>query len=256
MVALGLELMFSTAVITSAGGRTYNQDCAGHRTLPCGACWVVADGLGGHRGGETAASIAVNAVLTDSEAQPFAVNEESVTAWIESANARILAAQRDDPTLADMRTTVAVLASDHRHFGWCHVGDSRVYAVQQGRIVPLTKDHSVPQAMCDAGEITPEQVRFHEDRSRLLRALGAPSVKPSWSGYLMPVREADAFLLCTDGFWEHCTEIEMEAEYVKSPDPDEWLARMEGRVRARASGEYDNYTAVAVFVNHAQGEGA
>lgn len=247
--------MFSTALISSPGGRTSNQDSADYRLRAAGGCWVVADGLGGHRAGERAAAIAVQAVLEQYDLAP-APDGSALAASVQAANERIVEAQREDPSLSDMRTTIAVLASDSGAAAWCYVGDSRIYAVGDGRIQALTKDHSVPQAMADAGEIGPEEIRFHEDRSRLLRALGAAALKSSCSGKPLPISSVEAFLLCTDGFWEHCTELEMEAEYTKAADPADWLHRMEARVRRRASGEYDNYTAIAVFINHAHGEAA
>lgn len=82
-----------------------------------------------------------------------------------------------------MRTTLVILISDFRRAIWAHAGDSRLYWLKKGSIWIQTKDHSVPQRLCDAGEITPDEIRFHEDHSRLLRSLGARTeIRPSLSG--------------------------------------------------------------------------
>ena len=103
--------------------------------------------------------------------------------------------------------------------------------------------------MADAlmGEITPDQIRFHEDRNRVLRALGADNAKPELSPTVMLTGGRDVFLLCTDGFWENVLESEMEQTLRASGTPEEWLSRMEALLRQRLTDDSDNYSAAAVF---------
>jgi len=103
--------------------------------------------------------------------------------------------------------------------------------------------------MVAAGEITREQIRYHEDRNRLLRAVGNPEgAKPTILESAQPVRPGDAFLLCTDGLWEQVTETEMAVDLVKSSTAMEWLKRMELRLMTKVKADHDNYTALALFV--------
>ena len=147
-----------------------------------------------------------------------------------------------------MRSAIAVLFSDGVTAHWAHVGDVRLYVLRDGDVVFQTKDHSVPQALANAGEIGIDEIRGHEDRNRLLRSLGSPE-KPQPSVLEKPfdVLNGDIFLLCTDGFWEYVNELEMLLEWCKSQNLRNWLDRMELRILQKASQGHDNYSAIALF---------
>ena len=82
-------------------------------------------------------------------------------------------ASKKSPSSPEMRTTIVLLVADPQPARWGHVGDSRLYHFRGGRIINQTKDHSVPQALVNSGEIKPEEVRFHEDRHRLAPGPGS-----------------------------------------------------------------------------------
>jgi len=150
-----------------------------------------------------------------------------------------------------MRTTLALLISDLRLALWAHVGDSRIYHFRDGRIAHQTADHSVPQMLANAGDISPDDIRGHIDRSRLLQALGQDEpVRATVLESPVQLESGDAFLLCTDGWWEYVTELEMQIDLAKSAGPDDWLGYMMDRILSRAEGEFDNYTALGVFVTN------
>ncbi|WP_295882315.1 protein phosphatase 2C domain-containing protein [uncultured Thiohalocapsa sp.] len=238
------RLAFTTARISHAGGREYNEDCCAYR----GACWVLADGLGGHGGGEVASRLAVQSVLgTLADTPPLAGSIEQA---VQAANRALHAEQQKSPALERMRTTLVILVSDGSAARWGHVGDSRLYYFRGGRLAAQTEDHSVPQAMVKAGEIRAADIRHHEDRNRLLRTLGNDEEpRPTLVPAPVPLAPGDAFLLCTDGFWEYVTETQMEIELAKAADPDTWLRNMTRRLVKQAEPEHDNYTALAVFVH-------
>lgn len=244
-------MTFESASISKAGCREENEDCCDSKVVDHAGLWIVADGLGGHRGGAVASQTAVQTMLdswhSEAEAIPQTINE-----LINSAQAAIRKQQGTDPQLSAMRTTVVALHIVGDQALWGHVGDSRLYFFRGCALSVQTKDHSVPQAMVAAGEITREQIRYHEDRNRLLRAVGNPEgVKPTIHESPQPVGPGDAFLMCTDGFWEYVTETEMAVDLVKSNTPMEWLERMELRLVARAAANHDNYTALALFISEA-----
>jgi serine/threonine protein phosphatase PrpC len=239
---------FKTEMFTHQGGRPNNEDYCGFVTLKDFACWVLADGVGGHNGGEVASQAAVETVLDAFKAEP-AVSSRHLMMYLEKAQEAIVEKQKD-PALYSMRTTIVVLVSDYKNALWAHIGDSRLYLLKGSRIYFQTKDHSVPQALADAGQISAEEVRYHEDRNRILRSLGneGPVKATIPDNTKVPVAKGDAFLLCTDGFWEHVTETELEIDYAKSGNPTEWLRHMQGRIVRRVDGEYDNYSAIAVTI--------
>jgi len=242
-------MKYVTASITNAGGRKVNQDFAQYVEVPPeGICWVVADGLGGHGGGEVAAETAVLKIL-ETFAQTPQPTQETIDACIMAAQEAILKKQETEDQLKRMRTTLVMMVGDRQKVLWAHIGDSRLYCFREGSLWEFTLDHSVPQALVDAGSISRADIRTHEDRNRILRSLGNKNdlrytIRTEWFN----LQPGDAFLMCTDGFWEYVHEIEMQADLAKSTSPEEWLKWMEDRILARVKGENDNYTATAVMV--------
>lgn len=242
------SLRYSTATLSHAGGRSYNEDCLGFHERANGGCWVLADGLGGHGGGEVAAEIAVQTLLQFDNSQNI-VAPDQILAAFEQADATIRARQETEPRLSRMRSTLAALVCHDGHAFWAHLGDTRIYFLRNSRIHFQTADHSVPWALVRAGEITLADVRHHEDRNRLLRTLGNDKgVRPDISTPPDPLQPGDAFLLCTDGLWEYVTEAEMEITFTKSKAPADWLGKMETILLNNCSDDHDNYSALAVMV--------
>jgi serine/threonine protein phosphatase PrpC len=243
-------MSFIAEALSRMGGRELNEDSYGFLEMNRAACWVVADGLGGHRGGETASKVAVDAVLASFRAAPsFSI--ASLQTHLEAAQQAVLKAQKEQPTLSTMRTTIVILISDSQRALWAHVGDSRLYCIENGHIVSCTKDHSVVQAMVSAGEMPASRIRHHEDRNRLLRCLGNAEAdfRPTILSEPRSLNSGIAFLLCTDGFWENVTESEIEVDFAKGDGAKDWLALMEGRLLERATDSDDNYTAIAIRVD-------
>jgi serine/threonine protein phosphatase PrpC len=239
-------VQFDTATLSSAGGRENNEDACGHALNGGGGCWVLCDGLGGHRCGEVASKLAVDAAL-ESFRTNSAVTAEALAGHVEHAQRAVVEKQQIDPELTGMRTTLVLLAVSEHAARWIHAGDSRLYWFRGSQIREQTRDHSVPQRLADSGEIRLDQVRFHEDRARLLRSLGAKQEPGAAAGAMPGAPEpGDAFLLASDGFWEWVFETEMEAALAASKHSKEWLERMESTLKQRATGEFDNYSAIVI----------
>lgn len=242
-------MTFNSASISKIGGRTENQDYCDSKIVDNAGLWIVADGLGGHRGGAVASETAVRAMINlwQPEADHLA---RVVQDLISFAHADVIKLQTTDPQLSSMRTTLVSLLISQNQASWGHVGDSRLYFYRGDSLFFQTRDHSVPQLMVDTGEIGQEQIRHHEDRNRLIRSIGNPDgLKPTILESPQQTLPGDKFLLCTDGFWEYVTEVEMAVDLVKSVNPMEWLERMELRLVAKAEAGHDNYTALAVFIS-------
>jgi serine/threonine protein phosphatase PrpC len=237
---------FDAVSVTRAGGREVNEDYVDVLHTADASCWVIADGLGGHRGGAIASKLVVESALRSFQEQPQ-VAAEQVERHCDQAQEALLAAQRSDATLAQMRSTIVVFVANEREAVWGHVGDSRLYHLRGGRVVSRTRDHSVSQALVDGGQIDQRQQGVHEDRSRLLRSLGKDGepARPTLAGPVALCRD-DAFLLCTDGFWEALDETAVEIDYAGSEDAAAWLDRLDARLRAQDIPLKDNYTAAVV----------
>ncbi|GFP75488.1 PP2C family protein-serine/threonine phosphatase [Clostridium fungisolvens] len=242
-------MIFTTSLSSNIGGRDKNDDYAGYmfKEGSYGA-WITADGLGGHVDGDVASRIAVESSLKAFEENNSLeiLNIENI---ISKANLDIINAQSDHKASNGMRTTLVALFTDSKKVVWAHVGDTRLYYFKNGSLSARTKDHSVSQLAVSSGDISEDQIRFHEDRNKLLRVLGTgPELKVDVLKQPLQVEAGDAFLLCTDGFWEYVYEAEMEIDFSKAASPQQWVSFMIERLYMRIPPGNDNFTAVAVFV--------
>jgi len=243
-----VQLVFETATLSAPGGRVENEDAVGYRMVDGAGCWALADGLGGHRGGEVASRLAIDAAISSFVENP-SIQEEALNKHMVMGNRAVLGRQKTEPALAHMRTTMVILIASAEAAMWAHAGDSRLYWFRGGRIREQTLDDSVPQRLVAAGEISANQIRFHEDRSKLLNSLGTrEQVTASLREMPGPPAPGDAFLLASDGFWEGVTEPEMEEDFGASKSSEAWIGRMEARIKERAAADSDNYSAIAVRV--------
>jgi PPM family protein phosphatase len=237
------------ASLSSRGGRAENQDRCGDAATPAGRAFVVADGLGGHAGGAVAAAACVEACL-DVLKSPGLLGRDRLQAAFEAAQHAVQDAPRRDPAVEGCRTTAVVLEIARGRAIWGHLGDTRLYLFRSGAIAQQTLDHSMPQALVQTGAIRPEEIRRHPERNRLLKSLGGEGeATPTLQGEPIALSAGDAFLLCTDGFWELVTEEEMLAALAGAAGPAEWLDRMEADLVRVASGAHDNYSATAVILH-------
>lgn len=235
--------MLYTAIYTDQGGRPSNEDTARARRQGTDTlCLVVADGLGGHGGGKTASFTAAKSICAAWQGE---TDPEGLRPLVQKAHEAVLAAQT--PT-CQMKSTVVMLTIANGQAAWAHVGDSRLYRFHEGTLEFQTRDHSASQVAVLLGDITQDQIRFHEDRSRILRALGQEGEVKAEVGGMALQPGKYAFLLCADGFWEYVLEPEMEEDLRAAANPEDWLARMRQRLAQRVPPDNDNNTAAAVWL--------
>jgi PPM family protein phosphatase len=241
-------MKIEAALLTNQGGRERNEDFADYYVTETGGCWIVADGLGGHKGGEEASKTVVQTTIEAFQKDSF-ISCDHVSNYIIKSHNKLYHLQKEHKSPSAFRTTIAILTIHKNKAIWGHIGDSRLYHFQNNTIISQTKDHSLCQTLVNIGELKQEDIRFHEDRSRLLQALGMEKqLKPTITGEPIHVQNNDAFLLCTDGFWEYVTEVEMETTLLKVKTPQQWLTLMQDILLTRVPNKHDNYTAVGLFI--------
>lgn len=243
--------MITFSAVSKVGNREINEDSYEIGRIGNTSFFVVADGLGGHGKGEVASAIATQTIKS-------AIAESNTDQLSSTVNAAIIRAQETllneqicQHAKDEMKTTVVVLCMDDDSLCWGHVGDSRLYAFQKNKVKARTLDHSIPQMLVLSGEIPERKIRNHPQRNMLLRVLGIEWDRPRHEiSEVMPVSDYQAFLLCSDGFWELIEEKDMCKLLKKSKTVEEWLAKMTNKVEKNGrKKDMDNYTAIAVWVN-------
>ncbi|KRA25145.1 protein phosphatase [Microbacterium sp. Root61] len=186
----------SVAISHTGKVRSNNQDSG----FAGSNLFVVADGMGGHAGGDVASSLAVGRL--EALDQPFASTSEAELALrdaIADTAAELIDTVVMRPELAGMGTTVSALLMVDDYAVIAHIGDSRVYLYRDGALTQITTDHTFVQRLVDSGRITPEEARYHPRRSVLMRVLGDMDPDPELDTFIMPTQPGDRWLLCSDG---------------------------------------------------------
>lgn len=237
------------ATLSRVGGRERNEDACGHWDHRGRICCVLSDGAGGHGGGDVASRIAVETVR-EAHAEHPARTPADVQRLIARANTHVIREQSRADAQRDMRATLVVLSFDPSDGDavWGHVGDSRLYWFRGGYVVARTKDHSLVQSMIDAGFADPDKLRKGPDRNVLIASLGGDDgFQPDVIDAPVTLQPGDAFILCSDGFWEHLSDRAMESALQRVASPEDWLSSLEQVVLSAARPGQDNYTAIAVW---------
>ena len=242
-------LQVEIATRCEVGGRSHNEDDLRHGQA--GSFWyaVLSDGAGGHHGGAIASDIVVRMTALGLQSATQST-PEYLTQLICDANDALV--QKQDKRSRDrMHATLVALWIDTRREEalWSHVGDSRLYMLRHGRVLHVTQDDSVVQRMVDAGYLTPEEALTHPRKNQLLSAMGAEGgIEPNTLERHMAVEDGDAFLLCSDGWWDHFDKHTIETYFAAAKSPQHWLDLMAGQIREAAHPRQDNYTAIAVWI--------
>lgn len=238
------------ASCSEPGARSRNEDNLRCGVAQRGSYAVLADGAGGHSRGAEAALLAVTGVenmLRDAQAL---YSPAYLTRAVRQAHAQVQSQQGAATPEARMHCTVVALWIDlpAQHALWTHVGDSRLYRVRRGRTDVVTADDSVVQRLLKTGAIQAEQVPTHPQKNQLLAALGvAGEVVPHTVVRPVEVQEGDAFLLCSDGWWEHFDPHRLATVLAQAVTPQGWLDLMRQHIVAQAKPRQDNFSAIALW---------
>ncbi|MEN9868503.1 MAG: hypothetical protein RL748_4093 [Pseudomonadota bacterium] len=253
--ALGSQVNMSVnrAQLTALGHRPSNQDALGCATQDGLMCFVMSDGTGGHSGGEVAARLVVEAILAQFMREA-SFGARALRSYIDCAIVKVAQNKKLSEKRRAMSATVATLVIDqiNRCALWAHLGDTRVYMFRHNRLLHMTSDHSLAQRFVDAGYSRAEQIRTHPQRSVLYAAIGAEGdTFPEVTREAVDLIDGDAFLICTDGFWEWIVETQMEQALSQAQSSEEWLEKMNqiaaGNVLVSGK-QRDNFSAYTVLL--------
>ena len=223
--------------------RSNNQDSAyaGPHLL------LVADGMGGHAGGDIASSLAV-ASLAPLDGEAFGSSEilERLGEAIETARLELVRRAREDSELSGMGTTVTALLRSGNKLAMAHMGDSRGYLLRAGSLSQVTKDHTFVQHLVDTGKITAEEAEHHPQRSVVMRVLGDIDLDLSPDLSVREAHPGDRWLLCSDGLSGMVSLETIERTMVENTDVTACAERLV-QLALRAGGS-DNITCIVADV--------
>lgn len=187
--------------------RDNNEDAISYKLLSSSKLFaMVADGMGGHRSGDVASQLAIKSLHI--QLQKITWDEENFLNLIKEINEEIFTQSEQHPHLQGMGTTLVVCCIDGETLWLCHVGDSRCYRFNEGKLEQLTRDHSLVEEMLDQGLIEPEEVASSKHKNLLTRALGVhETVQPTISK--VENQSPGLLLLCSDGLTDMLDENTM-----------------------------------------------
>ncbi|MDQ0577386.1 PP2C family protein-serine/threonine phosphatase [Agromyces albus] len=187
----------ASAAVSHVGRiRANNQDSgyAGRQLF------LVADGMGGHAGGDVASAIATRRIAeADADYNGITDAASELQSALISANRQLAETVAEHSELTGMGTTVSALLLHDDHVVIAHIGDSRIYLLRSGELSQISTDHTFVQRLVDAGRITAEEAMVHPRRSVLMRVLGDVEASPEIDTMLLDTRAGDRWMLCSDG---------------------------------------------------------
>lgn len=227
--------------------RAINEDNFDSLCGDYGHLLIVCDGMGGHKGGEVASRLSVEAIkkhflVLNGDYNPPA----ELTASVQAANKTLLETGSKNPDLNDMGSTIVIaLVKDGKLFT-ANLGDSRIYIVRNGEIIQLTRDHSLVQQMIDSNLISPEAAKYHPKKNIITKSLGIDiETKPDISDPIELLRE-DILILCSDGLTTYVDDKEILA-ITANHTPQNAADRLVDLANDR--GGSDNTTVLVVKMN-------
>ncbi len=223
--------------------RSANQDS--YYTDPEGRFFIVADGMGGHAGGEEASRITVDIIKTYLEAnwEQQLNPQDFLQSAITLANEAILEDQHLHPARRDMGTTVVILIFREDQPWYCHIGDSRLYRLRGAKLEQISSDHTWVARAIASGAINSEEARTHPWRHMLMQCLGREDLE-NITAAMVDFQPGDRLLICSDGLTEELTNERISSQLKGIRSCEQAVSAL--IAAAKAKGGRDNITVVII----------
>ncbi len=223
--------------------RSSNQDS--YHIDPDGRFFIVADGMGGHAGGEEASRIAtesIGAYLSLEWGKNFSP-QELLQQAVSKANQAIIYDQNTHPVRADSGTTIVVVMFVEEQLWFCHIGDSRLYHLSNSKLEQVSDDHTWIARAIQTGAVDPEEARTHPWRHMLLQCLGREEIREV-TIQKINFQPGDRMLICSDGLTEELTDAQIASQLQENHSCE---TAAEALVKAAKShGGRDNVTVIVI----------
>ncbi len=240
--------MIEYSTVSKIGTRLINEDTIKVLNKNNNFVFTVCDGLGGHKMGDTASRIVADCFESYFKRSEN-LSENLILEMFDFAQETLLYRKNALHIKNEMCSTAVALTIAGENVYSGYIGDSRLYAFEHGVFKDRTRDHSLAQLLFEQGEISESEINRHSDRNKLIRVMGIPWEKPMYT--VLPsvkLKNNQAYLLCTDGFWEWLSVEEMQGALQKSDSAHKWLSLMTETVERNCGlNPMDNYSAIAVI---------
>ncbi len=239
--------MLKYALFTNTGDRPINEDAVGCFENGINRCFILCDGLGGHGMGDIASSLVKDVFCDQFSKTDDMVNFLGQT--FTAAQQILMTEQIEQNAVRKMKTTAVAMVTDEKTAYIGHIGDSRLYVFNKNKVKVRTLDHSIPQMLVLSREIKESEIRNHPERNIVLRVMGIEWEEPMYELLApIPLKKCQAFLLCSDGFWELIEEKDMCDLLKRTASPEEWVLSMAEIVKQNGKDRnMDNYSAIAIW---------
>ncbi|MDQ1548191.1 MAG: family protein phosphatase [Actinomycetota bacterium] len=224
--------------------RANNQDSAYAGSY----LFVVADGMGGHAGGDVASAIAIRRIAevdqkyTSAHDAAFALQSALI-----AANSLLAETVFEHNELTGMGTTVSGIVRVDNQIAMAHIGDSRIYRYRGGKLEQISTDHTFVQRLVDSGRITPEEAAVHPRRSVLMRVLGDVDAAPEIDTEVFETAPGDRWMICSDGLSSYVSDDKMEHVLATVPTAQDAAERL--IKESLDQGAPDNVTVVLLDID-------
>lgn len=244
-------MKYEIAEYSLRGAREQNQDAIGYAERGNSVLLVLADGLGGHVGGELASELLVQAVIHayQSVKQPLITQPSAFLALaiLHAHRAINSMGKAQNPPIEPRTTCVLCLVQDGYAY-WAHVGDSRLYLLRNNKVIRRTKDHTMIEQLRQEGVLSETEMQTHPEKSRMLRCVGGPREPLVTLGEETALMPGDVLLLCTDGLWEALPSEEI-CDYMGRRNLEDAVVDMLLAAETRMDDNSDNISATCLRWN-------
>ncbi len=241
-------MKYQIADYSVRGSRDMNQDRIGFAERGNSVLLVLADGLGGHAGGELASELLVQAVIHAYQSikqsmitQPSAFLALAILHAHRAINAM---GKAQTPPIQPRTTCVLCLVQDGYAY-WAHVGDSRLYLFRNNSVMQRTKDHTIIERLRQEGVLSDKEMQDHPEKNRLLRCIGGPREPSITLGEETVLMPGDILFLCTDGLWESLPVDDIQ-QYLNQMDLEDAVVDMLLAAETKMKGSSDNISATCL----------
>lgn len=240
--------MVDFAVYSNIGSRDVNEDYVSFYTADGKFCFVIADGLGGEGSGDMASRfVCNNTIVLAEKSKKF--DRNFLKNCFNTIQKNLMRAKKELFITTGMISTLSILVFDNDLAAWGHIGDSRIYCFECGKLKTITVDHSLAQFMISSGMSSITDIRQHPDRSTLMAAIGMSDMNEAYEidAFDVKLDKPVSFFMCTDGFWQYVSEHEAESVVMKDLSAEKSLNKLVAIAqRNSANEERDNISAIYI----------